>query len=156
MKKAVWWVTSHILVGLVGFALGIYLLPILTAPAAPSGSEVQGITGKAEYSGEFRRDLAGSDFFHWGQGTLSVSREHVALMGRIAPGPDYRLYLTPEFVETEAEFERLKSQSVQIGHIKVFENFIVTMPKNVDPGEFSAAVVWCEAFGEFITAARYN
>ena len=77
-------------------------------------------------------------------------------MGRIAPGPDYRLYLAPEFVETEAEFERLKSQSVQIGDVKVFENFVVSVPENVDPAEFTAVVVWCEAFGEFITAARYN
>lgn len=156
MKKIVFWVATHLIAGAVGFALGIYLLPILTAPDAPTVSEVEAITGQAQYSGEFERDLEGSDFLHWGEGTVSVSRQHVALMGRIAPGPDYRLYLAPEFVETEAEFERLKSQSVQIGDVKVFENFVVSVPENVDPAEFTAVVVWCEAFREFITAARYR
>ena len=108
------------------------------------------------YRGEFRRDLADSDALHWGEGTVSVGRESIALEGRIAPGPDYKLYLSPEFVETEAEFERIKPQMMLVGDVRVFENFLVPVPGTIDPGEFNTVVVWCESFGEFITSARYQ
>lgn len=140
----------------VGFALGIYFLPILTAPQAPSAGEVSAATGKAEFKGEFKRDLKDSDFLHWGEGTVSVSRAAVALLGRIAPGPDYKLYLSPEFVETEADFNRLKARMARVGDVKTFENFIVPLPANIDPTAYTTAIVWCESFGQFITAARYR
>jgi hypothetical protein len=139
----------------VGFALGIYLLPILTAPAAPSASEVAAL-GQGEFKGEFRRDLKDSDFLHWGEGTVSVSRRAIALMGRIAPGPDYKLYLSPEFVETEADFNRLKARMARVGDVKTFENFIVPLPANIDPAAYTTVIVWCESFGQFISAARYR
>jgi hypothetical protein len=140
----------------VGIALGIYLLPILTAPAAPSATDVTAAAGKAEFKGEFRRDLKDSDFLHWGEGTVSVSRRAIALMGRIAPGPDYKLYLSPEFVETEADFNRLKARMARVGDVKTFENFIVPLPANIDPAAYTTVIVWCESFGQFISAARYR
>jgi len=140
----------------VGFALGIYLLPSLTAPSAPSAGDVTAAAGKAEFKGEFRRDLKDSDFLHWGEGTVLVSRSAIALMGKIAPGPDYKLYLSPEFVETEADFNRLKAKMARIGDVKTFENFIVPLPANVDPTAYTTVIVWCESFGQFITAARYR
>ena len=76
--------------------------------------------------------------------------------GRIAPGPDYRLYLSPEFVETEAAFLALKPAMVQLGPVKTFENFVVSVPEGVDPSEYNTVIVWCEAFGEFITSAQYR
>jgi hypothetical protein len=39
------------------------------------------------------RDLKDSDALHWGKGTVSVAPRTVSLLGRIAPGPDYKLYL---------------------------------------------------------------
>lgn len=156
MKKLVILTASHLLVAVFGFALGVYLLPILTAPPTPTAGQVAEAASRAEFSGEFRRDLAGSDVIHWGEGTVSVGQEFVALEGRIAPGPDYKLYLSPEFVETEAEFERVKQQMVQVGDVKVFENFLVPVPGAIDPSRFNTVVVWCESFGEFITSARYQ
>jgi hypothetical protein len=139
-----------------GFALGIYFLPILTAPAAPSAGDVTAAAGGAEFKGEFRRDLKDSDFLHWGEGTVSVSRGAITLMGRIAPGPDYKLYLSPEFVETEADFNRLKAKMARVGDVKTFENFIVPLPESIDPKAYTTVIVWCESFGQFITAARYR
>jgi hypothetical protein len=139
-----------------GFALGIYFLPILTAPAAPSAGDVTAAAGRAEFKGEFRRDLKDSDFLHWGEGTVSVSRGAITLMGRIAPGPDYKLYLSPEFVETEADFNRLKAKMARVGDVKTFENFIVPLPESIDPKAYTTVIVWCESFGQFITAARYR
>jgi hypothetical protein len=79
----------------------------------------------------------------------------IALEGVIAPGPDYILYLSPEFVETEADFLRLKPKMAAVGSVKTFENFVVPVPKSIDPSRFNTVIVWCESFGQFITAARY-
>jgi hypothetical protein len=147
---------SHLTLAAAGFALGVYALPILMAPEAPSSAEVAGLQTSSAYSGQFRRDLADSDFLHWGEGEISVGTDAVTLMGNIAPGPDYRLYLSPEFVETEAMFRELKASMVQIGPVKTFENFIVPIPEGVDPSAYNTVIIWCEAFGQFITAAQYR
>ena len=97
---------SHLATALAGFALGIYLLPILTAPVAPSSGEVAEQAAAATWTARFRRDLKDSDALHWGEGVVSIGPQHVALQGRLAPGPDYKLYLSPEFVDTEADFMR--------------------------------------------------
>lgn len=156
MKKIGVLAASHLAVLLAGFVLGIYLLPILTAPAAPSAAQVQAAADPASFKGSFRRDLAGSDLLHWGDGEVSVGRQAIALMGRVSPGPDYKLYLVPEFVEDEAQFLRLKSQSLRVGDIKTFENFIVPVPDGVDVARYTTVLVWCETFSEFISAARYR
>ncbi|MDX1498065.1 MAG: hypothetical protein R3352_10945, partial [Salinisphaeraceae bacterium] len=101
MKKILLLIISHVAFLAVGFALGIYALPILTAPTGPSDTEVQSIAEQASYSGEFKRDLTGSDLLHWGEGTVFIRPDAVSLMGKLAPGPDYKLYLVPDFVETE-------------------------------------------------------
>ena len=149
-------ITSHLLAGLIGFAAGIYLLPILTAPPPPEMAEVQAVAARAQFSGEFRRDLQDSDALHWGEGKVAIGRDAISLQGRIAPGPDYRLYLSPEFVETEADFARLKGSMVQVGDVKTFDNFVVAVPPAIDPAAYNTVIIWCEAFGEFITAAQYQ
>ena len=156
MKKFLLLIISHAAVGAIGFAGGIYMLPILIAPAAPAEAEVLEIASQAQFTSEFRRDLAGSDALHWGEGVVSVSRSAVSLMGKLAPGPDYKLYLSPEFVETEEDFNSLKSGMVRVGDVKTFENFLVPVPVSIDPAAYNTVVVWCESFGQFITAAKYQ
>jgi hypothetical protein len=87
---------------------------------------------------------------------VAVGRRSIALMGRVAPGPDYKLYLSPEFVETEADFLRLKPRMARVGDVKTFENFIVPVPEAIDPAAYTTVIVWCETFGQFITAAKYR
>ena len=156
MKKLIILIATHALVGAIGFAIGIYTLPILMAPKAPSPKEVYQQHKESRSEGQFRRDLKGSDFLHWGEGTVYVSRTAISLIGRLAPGPDYKLYLSPEYVETEADFLRLKPRMVRAGDVKTFDNFIVPLSGNIDPNEFNTVIVWCESFGQFITAARYK
>ena len=156
MKKALLLLASHVVAIAVGVALGIYLLPILTAPAAPSSAEIAAQAGQAAFTGQFRRDLKDSDLFHWGEGTVSVGRQSIALAGKLAPGPDYKLYLSPEFVETEADFARLKPQMVRVGDVRTFENFVVPVPEPVDVSRYTTVIVWCEAFSQFITSAKYR
>src|SRR5690606_34668058 len=124
---------------------GVYLLPVLVAPQAPSSSEVSAVSSAALYTGEFRRDLKDSDFLHWGEGKVSVGPTSIALAGKLAPGPDYKLYLSPEFVETEADFERLKSRMVRVGDVRTFENFVVPVPEGVDVSRYNTVIVWCES-----------
>ena len=147
---------THCMAGVVGFGAGIYALPVLIAPPAPSEAEIKAVSSQAEYTAQFRRDLKGSDALHWGEGTVSVGPESVTLMGRLAPGPDYKLYLSPEFVETEEDFNRLKTAMVRIGDVKTFENFVVDVPSGIDPSNYTSVIVWCESFGQFITSARYR
>ena len=121
----------------IGFALGIYLLPIISAPPAPSDAEVTAAMSDAKFTGEFRRDLQDSDALHWGEGKVFVSNTAVSLQGEVAPGPAYRLYLSPKFVETEEAFLQTKSEMAFVGDVKTFKNFIVSMPAGVDPAQRS-------------------
>lgn len=156
MKKILLLAVSHGLFTLFGFALGIYALPILTAPAAPQSAQINALMQEPRFQGEFRRDLSGSDWLHWGEGKLLISENSIALQGELAPGPDYRLYLSPEFVENEAEFLALKDRMVQVGEVKTFENFLLPLSQDIQPERYKAAVVWCETFGQFISAATYR
>ena len=52
-------VATHLVAMAIGFAAGIYALPILIAPAGPSAAELGAQAAAARFSGDFRRDLAG-------------------------------------------------------------------------------------------------
>lgn len=155
-RKTLLLMTSHLAVAAAGFAGGIYALPILIAPAAPTMDEIKAATAQVQFTGQFKRDLKGSDSLHWGEGLVSIAPGAITLTGKLAPGPDYKLYLSPEFVETEADFKRLKGSMVRVGDVKTFENFVVAIQPGIDPAKYSAVIVWCETFEQFITAAKYK
>jgi hypothetical protein len=156
VKKVLLLTLSYAVAVAMGFAAGIYTLPILTAPKGPAPGELKSLAGAAEYTGEFRRDLKGSDLLHWGEGAVSVSRTAVSLQGKLAPGPDYKAYLSPEFVDTKEDFLKVKERSVRLGDVKTFDNFVVSVPASVDASRYNTVVVWCESFSQFITAAKYR
>ena len=156
MRRLIILVISHAFAAAVGFAVGIYTLPILTAPQAPSAAELTSQAARATHTGQFRRDLKDSDLLHWGEGTVSVGPKSITFVGKLAPGPDYKLYLSPEFVETEADFKRLKARMLLVGDVKTFENFLVPLPESVDPARYNTVIIWCESFSQFITAASYR
>lgn len=156
MKRIILLAITHLGALAIGFAAGVFYLPILTAEAAPDAAVLEQQAAAAEYSTELTRDLRGSDGLHWGEGTISVSETSISHQGALAPGPDYKVYLTKEFVEDEAEFEAMKADAVRIGDVKSFDGFLLDVPEGVDVSEFTTVVVWCETFGEFITAGRYR
>ena len=88
------------------------------------------------------------------QGVIKVFDDTIVFDGEMAPGPDYRLYLTPEYVETEDAFLRIKAQSTQVGSIKTFDGFIMEGISTLNSVEFNSVVVWCERFSQFITSAK--
>ena len=138
----------------IGFGLGVYFLPILTAEKGLDPAAIEALSQSALREGTFVRDLPGSDGLHWGDGVIMANADRIWLDGEISPGPDYRLYLIPKYVETGAEFLQIKADSTQIGPIKAFENFALDIPADVEVTNFPAVLIWCEAFGQFITAAR--
>lgn len=155
-RTALYLVVTHMAVAAAGFGAGVYTLPILIAPPAPAASEVTAAAAQAKFTGTFRRDLKDSDALHWGDGRVAIGPGSISLMGKLAPGPDYKLYLSPEFVETKADFLRLKPRMVRVGEVSTFNNFIVLVPAGVDPSSYSTVIVWCESFSQFITAAKYR
>ena len=156
MFRLVILLASHGAALAVGFALGVYFLPILTAPKSPEAAELQQSAQGALFSAEFTRDLRGSDFLHWGEGTVSITETQIVHQGELAPGPDYMMYLVPEFVEDEDEFWAVKDRSAVIGPVKTFDGVMLDIPDGVDVTQFNTVLIWCEAFGEFITAAQYR
>ena len=155
-RKIILLVVSHIAVAAAGFAGGIYALPILIAPAPPTAEDIKAAASQAKFTAQFKRDLKDSDSLHWGEGVVSIAPNAISFIGRLAPGPDYKLYLSPEFVETEADFNRLKKSMVRVGDVTTFENFVVKVPAGIEPEKYAAVIVWCESFGQFITAAKYR
>ena len=156
MRRILIYLVTHGIALAVGFALGIYLLPILTAPPSPDAQVLEESASEAMFTATLTRELRGSDFVHWGEGTISVSADKIVHIGKLAPGPDYKLYLVKEFAQHEDEFEPIKDQAVQIGDVKTFEGFVLDLPAEVDVTQYSTVLVWCEAFGEFITAGQYQ
>ena len=147
---------SHGAIFAAGFALGVYLLPILTAPPSLDRAMLAETAKAARFTATFARDLKGSDFLHWGEGEVSVTPTAIVHEGALAPGPDYKLYLTREFVEDEAAFNKIKGEALRVGDVKTFDGFLVELPEGTDITAYTSLVVWCEAFGEFITAAKYR
>ncbi|SLN64769.1 Electron transfer DM13 [Falsiruegeria litorea R37] len=148
--------TTHAGALAVGFALGVYFLPILTAPKSPDAAVLEQNAQDALFTAEFTRDLKGSDFLHWGEGTVSITDAQIVHQGELAPGPDYMMYLVPEFVEDEDGFWAVKDRAQRIGPVKTFDGVMLDIPQDVDVTQFDTVLIWCEAFGEFITAAKYR
>ena len=155
-KKITLLVFSYMIVFLLGLGLGIYLLPILTAPKSVDIDKIIKLEKNALYKTLFVKDLKGSDLFHWGEAKVTVSKNEIIVNGSIAPGPDYKLYLTKEFVEQEEDFLFIKDKSKYIAEVKTFKNFVITIPENIDINDYNTIVIWCESFSEFITAAKYK
>lgn len=147
---------SHIGFFVAGMGLGIYLLPLLIAEKPPLPSAVLDVERAASLRGEFRPNLKGSDLLHWGEGEVFVTPKAIAHRGRLSPGPDYKLYLAPDFVDDEASFLAIKDKSLRIADVRGFSGFLIALPEGVDVSAYNTVVIWCEGFGEFISAAKYR
>jgi hypothetical protein len=127
----------------IGFGLGVYFLPILTAEKGLDTVAIEALSQSALRQGTFVPDSTRSDGLHRGDGVIMANADQIWLDGEISPGPDYRLYLTPKYVETGTEFPQIKADSTQIGPIKAFENFALDIPADVEASNFPAVLIWC-------------
>ena len=80
---------THAMALALGVMLGIYLLPILTAPEGPTNAEVEVSSQLAFYKTRFHKSVPGSALIHWGEGEVFLSKSSISLMGSLSPGPDY-------------------------------------------------------------------
>ena len=130
--KFIFLLFSHGAVLGIGFALGVYFLPILTAPKSANLSQIEQVVSNPVYKAEFKKGQRGNDFFHWGEGQLVITNNEIVLKGKVAPGPDYKIYLTKKFVEHEDEYLPIKQNALYVADLKVFENFIVPLDKKIN------------------------
>lgn len=156
MRRWLLLTATHLVILAAGFAGGIYELPILTAPPSPDAAALRNIATETLFTGRLVRNLKGSDLLHWGEGEVVVSRNRIAHIGRLAPGPDYKIYLVPRFIETKEAFLLTKDKSLRVGDVKTSNGFIVELPPGVNVSGYSALVIWSESFGQFISAAEYQ
>ena len=92
--------------GAVGFGLGVYFLPILTAGPGLDQAAVQALATSAERRGSFVRDLPRSDALHWGDGTIMMNANKIWLDGTISPGPDTGCILRQNLLMMAQDFWR--------------------------------------------------
>ena len=157
MKKLLLLSLSHSAVLVVGFVLGVYFLPIMIAPESPSNELIDKVAQQAKYHTNFVEDRGDSDGFHWAEGKVYVSDRQIAFKGTMAPGPDYKLYLAPSYIETEDEFlGGVKALSVRVDVVKTFDGFIIDVPQGVNIEDYDTVVVWCEQYSEYISSAKYR
>ena len=154
--KAIKLIFSAVLIFSFGFSMGIYTLPLMVAPPSLSMLELATAAQSAKYLVQIPDELDGSDLLHYGKGEFYISESKIVFKGKLAPGPDYQLYLSKQFVENESQFNEHKNSMLNISEVKRFDGFISVVPNDVDINQFNSVIIWCEAFGEFITAAKFK
>ena len=147
---------SHLALFGVGFGVGIYVLPILTAEKNSSADEIKEVKNNARYTGAFFKNQKGSNAVHWVDGKLYVSDQEIAFEGSIAPGPDYKIYLTKTQADDRNSFLKIKEESLYIGDLKNYGNFKKNLPNGVNIDEYTTVQIWCEKFEQFIGSAQYR
>lgn len=147
---------SHLALFGVGFGVGIYVLPILTAEKNSTSEEIDSVKKSARFSGEFKKSQKGSNAVHWAEGKLYVNDKEIAFEGSVAPGPDYKIYLTKTYADDRESFMKIKDESLYIGDLKNFGNFKKSLPNGVNVDEYTTVQIWCEQFEQFIASASFK
>ena len=136
--------------------LGIYLLPILTAPVGPDQAVLQATEATALFKSRFARNLRVSDFVHWGEGDLRVRPTRLLTKGDLHRALTTSSTLRPSSWTLRKASSKIKGQSKRIGDVKTSDGFLLDVPPGADVAAYTTAVIWCEAFSQFISAAKYR
>ena len=161
MKRWLWGVALGLVLGLpAGFALGVYTLPIIVEWLGnkPQTTTVQ-VFAETDPIGQFDKNSPGSDPLHWGEGDIRISSGQLVFEDnvKLAPGPDYRIYMTKKFVDNREDFKRIKSTALEISKLKNFSGpQAFDLPTDLNTDEYDNVVVWCEAFSMYIASARLD
>lgn len=147
---------SHLVLFGIGFCIGIYILPVLTAGKNATDDELKGVKDNARYLGTFVKNQKGSNAVHWVDGKLYVNNDAIAFEGSVAPGPDYKIYLTKTQADDRESFIKIKKDSLYIGDLKNFGNFKKSLPNSINIDEYNTVQIWCEKFEQFIGSASFK
>lgn len=131
----------------------------LTSPDRRKNStteEIQTVKDNARYNGVFDKNQKGSNAVHWAEGKLYVNDKEIAFEGSVAPGPDYKIYLTKTQANDRESFMKIKEDSLYIGDLKNFGNFKKSLPNGVNIDEYTTVQIWCEKFEQFISSASFK
>ncbi len=144
----------------IGFAAGVYTLPIIIE-AQSEKQQIADLTPADESDpiGQFDRNSPGSDPLHWGEGTVRISSGKLIFEDdvKLAPGPDYRIYMSRKFADTKSDFAKIKSQAVEVAKLRTFSGPLeFDLPADLNTNEFDNVVVWCETFSMYIASARLD
>jgi len=159
MRKQLIFALFFLIIGLgVGFAIGVYTLPIIIEYRSAS-QQVTDITpaDQSDPSGQFDRNSPGSDALHWGEGTVRISNNKLIFEEdvKFAPGPDYRIYLSKKYADTKPDFLDIKTQAVEIAKLRTFSGPLeFDLPEDLNHYEYDNVVIWCETFSMYIASAR--
>ncbi|WP_058973742.1 DM13 domain-containing protein [Type-D symbiont of Plautia stali] len=147
---------SHLMLLGVGFGTGVYILPVLTAEKNSTKEEVNSVKNDARYTGVFNKNQEGSNAVHWAEGQLYINDTDIAFEGSIAPGPDYKIYLTKVQANDRESFLHIKEDSLYIGDLKNFGDFKKSLPNGVNIDGYTTVQIWCERFEQFIASASFK
>lgn len=147
---------SHVTFLVMGFVIGIYSLPIIMATDDPTSGTMALSIKNTRYVATISDNLTDSDWLHWGKGTFSLGDKHIVFQGKLAPGPAYRLYLAPEFIDTEKAFLEQKHLMQEVGEVTSFNDYVLPLNPEINIEQFNTVIIWCESFNQFITSAQYK
>jgi hypothetical protein len=156
MTKALLLIISHLFFAFAGFAAGIYTLPILTQPEPASPATIASVKKRILYTTYFNPNSPGSDFLHWGNGTVTINRGFIVFEGKLAPGPDYKLFLTKQLVTSKEDFLIERGQAEYIGEVDGFSDFVLPVNSSINVNDYRSVVIWCNTFDELIASASYQ
>lgn len=155
MRRWVILIATHLAMLAMGFAGGVYTLPILTAPGPRTRRPCGPSQPRRSTQGVWPAISKAATCFTGGRRDPGLARPYRPYRAP-RPGPDYKLYLAPRFVDTKEAFLLIKDRSVRVGDVKTFNGFIVEVPAGIDVRDYNTVVIWCEAFDQFISAAEYQ
>ncbi|MEH6447997.1 MAG: DM13 domain-containing protein [Oleispira sp.] len=156
LKKTLILLASHGITAGLAFLIGVYSLPIIMAAPDPTSGALALTIKNTRYVATISESLADSDWLHWGEGRFSLGDDYIVFQGKLAPGPAYRLYLSPTFIETEKDFFLQKSNMVEVGKVNSFANYILPVATDISIEDYNSVIIWCESFNQFITAAQFR
>jgi hypothetical protein len=156
LKKTLILLASHGMTAGLAFLIGVYTLPIIMATPDPTAGALALTIKNTRYVATISDSLQDSDWLHWGEGRFSLGDDYIVFQGKLAPGPAYRLYLSPTFIETEEDFLLQRSNMVEVGNVNSFANYILPVPTDISIEDYNSVIIWCESFNQFITAAQFR
>ena len=88
------------------------------------------------------KNVKGSDFLHWGEAQISISKEKIICQSNLSPERGNKLYLTKTFVTDEERFLKKKNKKFKIGTIHSLNEFLHKFRKTPSLERNNSVVIW--------------
>ena len=88
------------------------------------------------------KDVKDSDFLHWGEGQISISKEKIICQGNLSHSRGNKLYLTKTFVTDEEGFLKKRNKKFKMGTINSLNEFLHEFRKTPSLERNNSVVIW--------------